>query len=66
MNFTMVSEKGDIYSGDIVGTTEPDFSFEMYVGSEKKGYISGLVKTGENVQLRYEEMLGGEVFFHLQ
>ncbi|WP_235991745.1 hypothetical protein [Metabacillus schmidteae] len=66
MNFTMVSENGDIYSGDIIGTTEPDFSFEMYVGSEKEGYISGLVKTGEKAQLRYEEMLGGQVFFNLQ
>jgi len=66
MNFTMVSENGDIYSGDIIGTTDPDFSFEMYVGSEKEGYISGLVKTGEKAQLRYEEMLGGEVFFNLQ
>ena len=38
----MVSE-----SGDIVGTTDLDFSFEMYVGNEKEGYISVLVKTGE-------------------
>ncbi|WP_243292018.1 hypothetical protein [Bacillus sp. FJAT-47783] len=66
INFTMVSESGDIYSGDITGTTEPDFSFEMYVGSEKEGYISGLVKTGEEAQLRYEELLGGHVFFNLQ
>ncbi|MCA1029197.1 hypothetical protein LCM23_24600 [Cytobacillus kochii] len=66
MNFEMVSESGDIYSGDVYGTTEPDFSFEMYVGNEKEGYISGLVKTGENAQLRYEEMLGGQVFFNLQ
>ena len=66
MNFDMVSESGDIYSGDIVGTTEPDFSFEMYVGNEKEGYISGLVKTGEKAQLRYDEMLGGQVFFNLQ
>ncbi|MCM3651356.1 hypothetical protein [Metabacillus litoralis] len=66
MNFKMVSESGDIYSGDLYGTTEPDFSFEMYVGSEKEGYISGLVKTGEKAQLRYEEMLGGQVFFNLQ
>lgn len=66
MNFDMVSESGDIYSGDIYGTTEPDFSFEMYVGSEKEGYISGLVKTGEKAQLRYEEILGGNVFFNMQ
>ena len=66
MNFDMVSESGDIYSGDIIGTTEPDFSFEMYVGNEKEGYISGLVKTGEKAQLRYDEMLGGQVFFNLQ
>ncbi|MED4399983.1 hypothetical protein ABET41_10455 [Metabacillus fastidiosus] len=66
MNFTMVSESGDIYSGDIVGTAEPDFSFEMYVGNEKEGYIPGLVKVGEKVQLRYEETLGGQVFFNLQ
>ncbi|MGG3801831.1 hypothetical protein [Metabacillus fastidiosus] len=66
MNFTMVSESGDIYSGDIVGTAEPDFSFEMYVGNEKEGYIPGLVKVGETVQLRYEETLGGQVFFNLQ
>jgi hypothetical protein len=66
MNFTMVSESGDIYSGDIYATTEPDFSFEMYVGSEKEGYIADLVKTGEKAQLRYEEMLGGNVFFNLQ
>lgn len=66
MNFEMVSESGDIYSGDVYGTTEPDFSFEMYVGNEKEGYISGLVKTGENAQLRYEEKLGGQVFFNLQ
>lgn len=66
MNFDMVSESGDIYSGDIIGTTDPDFSFEMYVGSEKEGYIADLVKTGEDAQLRYEEMVGGEVFFELQ
>jgi hypothetical protein len=66
MNFTLVSESGDIYSGDIFGTTNPDFSFEMYVGSEKEGYIAKLVKSGENAQLRYEEMLGGQVFFNLQ
>ena len=52
----MVSESVDIYSGDVYGTTEPDFSFEMYVGGEKEGYISGLVKTGEKAQLRYEEI----------
>ena len=66
MNFDMVSESGDIYSGDIVGSTEPDFSFEMYAGNEKEGYISGLVKTGEKAQLRYDEMLGGQVFLNLQ
>ena len=66
MNFDMVSESGDIYSGDIIGSTEPDFSFEMYVGNEKEGYISGLVKTGEKAQLRYDEMLGGQVFLNLQ
>ncbi|MCF2648261.1 hypothetical protein [Niallia circulans] len=66
MNFEMVSENGDIYSGDIIGTTEPEFSYEMYVGNEKEGYISGLVKTGEKAQLRYEEMLGGNVFLNLQ
>ncbi|WP_110928163.1 hypothetical protein [Bacillus massiliglaciei] len=27
MNFIMVSENGDVYSGDLYGTTEPDFSF---------------------------------------
>jgi ABC-type glycerol-3-phosphate transport system substrate-binding protein len=66
MNFSMVSESGDIYSGDIVGTTEPDFSFEMYVGNEKEGYISGLVKTGEKAQLRYADMMDGQVFFNMQ
>lgn len=66
MNFEMVSESGDIYSGNLYGTTDPDFSFEMYVGNEKEGYISGLVKKGEKAQLRYEEMLGGQVFFNLQ
>jgi hypothetical protein len=66
MNFSMVSENGDIYNGDIVATTEPDFSFEMYVGNEKEGYIADLVKTGENAQLRYEEMMDGQVFFELQ
>lgn len=66
MNFNMVSESGDIYSGDVTGTTEPDFSFEMYVGNEKEGYISALVKTSEKAQLRYEEMVDGQVFFNLQ
>jgi|SRR5690606_19094051 len=66
MNFKMVSKSGDIYSGDIVPTTEPDFSFELYVGSEHEGYIGGLVKTGEKAQLRYHDMLGGHVFFNLQ
>lgn len=66
MNFEMVSENGDIYSGDILGTTDPEFSYEMYVGNEKEGYISGLVKKGEKAQLRYEEMLGGNVFLNLQ
>lgn len=66
MNFKMVSESGDIYSGDIVATTNPEFSFEMYVGNEKEGYIAGLVKTGEKAELRYEEMMNGQVFFNLQ
>lgn len=66
MNFTMVSESGDIYSGDVYGTTNPEFSFEMYVGNEKEGYIANLVKTGEKAQLRYEEFIGGQVFFNLQ
>ncbi|MDL4842509.1 hypothetical protein [Aquibacillus rhizosphaerae] len=66
MNFTMISKSGDVYSGDIYAVTEPDFSFEMYVGSEKEGYISGLVKAGEKAQLRYEEMIGGQVFFNLE
>jgi hypothetical protein len=66
MNFTAVSESGDIYSGDVVGSTDPDFSFEMYVGNEKEGYIAKLVKAGEKAQLRYEEMVGGQVFFNLQ
>lgn len=66
MNFDMVSETGDIFSGDIYATTEPDFSFEMYVGNEKEGYIARLVKTGENAHLRFEEFLGGKVFFNLK
>ncbi|XRG76998.1 hypothetical protein V5E38_14180 [Rossellomorea sp. GAMAL-10_SWC] len=66
MNFKVVSESGDIYSGDVYGTTEPDFSYEMYVGNEKEGYIANLVKTGEKAQLRYEEFIGGQVFFNLQ
>ncbi|MET3728125.1 hypothetical protein ABID52_001706 [Fictibacillus halophilus] len=66
VNFSMVSENGDIYSGDITATTEPDFSFEMYTGNEKEGYIANLVKTGEKAQLRYENMLDGQVFFNLQ
>jgi hypothetical protein len=66
MNFEMVSESGDIYSGDVYATTDPDFSFEMYVGSEKEGYIGGLVKAGEKAQLRYEQLLDGQVFFNLE
>jgi hypothetical protein len=66
MNFEMVSESGDIYSGDVYATAEPEFSFEMYVGNEKEGYITGLVKTGGKGHLRYNDMLGGHVFFNLQ
>lgn len=66
MNFEMVSESGDIYSGDIYASADPDFSFEMYVGNEKEGYITSLVKTGEKAHLRYDDMLGGHVFFNLQ
>ncbi|PGL72609.1 hypothetical protein [Bacillus sp. AFS055030] len=66
MNFKVVSESGDIYSGDVYGTTDPEFSYEMYVGNEKEGYIANLVKTGEKAQLRYEEFIGGQVFFNLQ
>jgi hypothetical protein len=66
MNFNMVSKSGDIYSGDIVPTTEPDFSFELYVGSEQECYIAGLVKIGEKAQLRYQDILDGHCFFNLQ
>lgn len=66
MNFEMISESGDIYSGDIYAVTEPDFSFEMYVGSEQEGYISKLVKAGEKTQLRYQDMSGKQVFFNLE
>jgi len=65
MNFQLVSETGDIYSGDIVATTEPNFSFEMYEGNEKEGYIADLVKKGEKAQLRYQELMDGQVFFNL-
>jgi hypothetical protein len=51
MNFEMISESGDIYSGDIVGSTEPDFSFEMYVGSEQEGYIAGLLAVSKKVSI---------------
>lgn len=66
MYFKFVSESGDVYSGDIVGTTEPDFSFEMYKGNEKEGYIAGLVKTGEKASLEYDPMISSSVFFSLQ
>ncbi|MEW4283451.1 hypothetical protein [Priestia koreensis] len=66
VNFAVVSESGDIYSGDITPSTEPEFSFEMYVGNEKEGYIAGLVKKDEKAQLRYQKNLDGEVFFNLQ
>ncbi|WP_456273113.1 hypothetical protein [Bacillus sp. AK031] len=66
MNFEFVSESGDVYSGDIVGTTTPEFSFQMYNGSEKEGYLAGLVKTGEDVTMAYDSWNGGKVFFNLQ
>ncbi|MFS0882452.1 hypothetical protein [Metabacillus niabensis] len=66
MNFKFVSDSGDIYDGDIVGTTEPDFAFEMYKGNEKEGYISGLVKTGEEAKLEYDSWVGNSVFFNLK
>lgn len=66
MYFKFVSESGDVYSGDIVGTTEPEFSFEMYKGNEKEGYIAGLVKTGEKASLEYDPMVSSSVFFSLQ
>jgi hypothetical protein len=66
MYFDFVSKSGDIYSGDITGTTEPDFSFEMYKGNEKEGYIAGLVKNGEDAELKYDSMVGNEVFFNLK
>lgn len=66
MNFKFVSESGDIYDGDIVGSTEPDFSFEMYNGNEKEGYIAGLVKAGEDAKMEYDSWTGNKVFFDLQ
>jgi hypothetical protein len=40
----------------------------LFLLSEIKNvyYIAKLVKAGEKVQLRYEEMVGGQVFFNLQ
>ncbi|RBP90712.1 hypothetical protein DFO70_109219 [Cytobacillus firmus] len=66
MNFKFVSENGDIYSGDTVATAEPDFSFEMYKGNEKEGYIAGLVKTGEDAKMEYDSWVGNTVFFDLK
>ncbi|MCM3763426.1 hypothetical protein [Neobacillus niacini] len=66
MNFNFVSQSGDVYSGDIVGTTEPAFSFEMYNGNEKEGYIAGLIKAGEDAQMKYNSMVSSEVFFNLK
>lgn len=66
MNFKFVSDSGDIYSGDIVGTTEPSFSFEMYKGNEKEGYIAGLVKTGEEAKMEYDSWVGNTVFFNIK
>lgn len=61
MNFKFVSE-----SGDTVATAEPDFSFEMYKGNEKEGYIAGLVKTGEDAKMEYDSWVGNTVFFDLK
>ncbi|MFD5851366.1 hypothetical protein ACFWGC_14345 [Cytobacillus pseudoceanisediminis] len=66
MNFKFVSESGDVYSGDTVATAEPDFSFEMYNGNEKEGYIAGLVKTGEDAKMEYDSWVGNTVFFDLK
>lgn len=66
MYFKAVSESGDVYSGDLVGTTNPEFSFEMYKGNEKEGYIAKLVKKGENAQLEYDPIVSNSVFFNLQ
>lgn len=66
MNFKFVSESGDVYSGDITGTTEPDFSFEMYNGNEKEGFIAGLVKAGEDAKMEYDSWVGNTVFFDLK
>ncbi|WP_421383462.1 hypothetical protein ACOJQI_03125 [Bacillus salacetis] len=66
MDFGFVSENGDVYSGDLVGTTTPEFSFEMYKGGEKEGYLAGLVKTGEDATLSYDSWTGDKVFFNLQ
>lgn len=62
----VVSESGDVYNGDAYAYTEPDFSFEMYKGNEKEGYIDALVKIGEGAQLKYNKGVGDPIFFDLQ
>ncbi len=55
-NFELVSESGDIYSGNAYAVDpEPSLNFEMYVGNEKAGYAAYLVKEGENALLRYND-----------
>lgn len=66
MNFKFVSKSGDIYSGDVTGSTEPDFSFEMYKGNEKEGFIAGLIKSGEEATMEYDSWAGERVFFELK
>lgn len=63
--FDFLSESGDTYDGDNYAVTEPEFSFELFKGNEKEGYMAGLVKKGEKAMLRYDSFKG-QVYFNLE
>ena len=65
-DFGYVSDNGDVYSGDVVAMAKPGFDLiEMYKGSEKEGYVAGLVVKGQGAKVKYAGSKG-DVFFNLK
>ncbi|TQR20295.1 hypothetical protein [Psychrobacillus vulpis] len=65
MNFDFVSNEGEVY--DMVSVVIPnELDKELYSGGSGEGYITGLVRVGDDFKISYESSEGSPVFFFVQ
>lgn len=61
-NFTFVSDEGEVYEENATVNPE-ELTYKIGSGEEAEGYLSGHVKVGDKVLLKYVPVEGKEYYF---